>query len=190
MCSQTTCADTCSAISSPASEAGRSRSRSQDGLLTGQCGQEAALASRLVMRESSSATQILGTYGPISCASSNPGDLQQCLESRLKARLEDRGSALYALTWKRHAMDSGPPICALRGSAHRTSDRGFFSPPYPTPRAIDGRKKGNGPRRDTLMGFVNYDKDRRRIGDLNHRLSGWLMGFPDSWSNCAPTEMP
>lgn len=46
------------------------------------------------------------------------------MESRLQAALAGRGSPLYALTWKPWAMESGPPICALRASAPRTSDSG------------------------------------------------------------------
>ena len=60
---------------------------------------------------------------------------------------------------------------------------------FPTPRAIDGRRKGNGPRRDTLMGYVNYDATtRERIGSLNPQFSAWLMGFPPEWLSCAPSE--
>jgi hypothetical protein len=42
----------------------------------------------------------------------------------LQAALAGRGSPLYGLTWKPWAMESGPPICALRASAPRTSDSG------------------------------------------------------------------
>lgn len=61
---------------------------------------------------------------------------------------------------------------------------------FPTPRAIDGRPKGNGPRRDSLMGYVNYDAETRKcIGTLNPEFSAWLMGFPPEWVSCAPSEM-
>jgi hypothetical protein len=43
------------------------------------------------------------------------------------------GSPEYALTWKHWAMTSGPPICALRASARRTSDNA--SSGWPTPKA-------------------------------------------------------
>ena len=57
-----------------------------------------------------------------SCGALSPSAcLQSSLESRLRQRLEGSGSTLYALTWKHWAMPSGPPICALRASAPRTS---------------------------------------------------------------------
>jgi hypothetical protein len=55
---------------------------------------------------------------------------------------------------------------------------------WPTPRAIDGRPKGNGPRPDTLTGAVNYDANRKRIGTLNPQWVEWLMGYPDGWTDC------
>lgn len=55
---------------------------------------------------------------------------------------------------------------------------------WPTPRAIDGRPKGNGPRPDTLTGAVNYDENRQRIGTLNPAWVEWLMGYPIGWTDC------
>ena len=51
----------------------------------------------------------------------------------------------------------------------------------PTPRAIDGRPKGNGPRPDCLMGWANYE-DGKRIGTLNPSWVDWLMGYPTDWT--------
>jgi hypothetical protein len=55
----------------------------------------------------------------------------------LRQALEGRGSPLYGLTWKPWAMESGPPICALRASAPRTSDSGCGGEAsgWPTPDA-------------------------------------------------------
>ena len=76
--------------------------------------------------------------GLSSCALSQSATLQQSLENRLRARLDVNGSPEYALTWKRWAMLSGPPICALRARARPTSDNGFFG--WPTPNAMpEGR---------------------------------------------------
>jgi hypothetical protein len=49
------------------------------------------------------------------------------------------GSPEYELTWKHWDMPAGPPICALRASARRTSDNGCGG--WPTPNA--------GPQNDT-----------------------------------------
>jgi hypothetical protein len=63
---------------------------------------------------------------------------------------------------------------------------------WPTPRTIDGRSKGNGPRDDCLMGSVNYDADRKRIGNLNPAWVATLMGFPTTWLDTPgpPPEAP
>jgi hypothetical protein len=53
---------------------------------------------------------------------------------------------------------------------------------FPTPRAIDGRPKGNGPRPDTLTGYVNYDHGVR-IGSLNPSWVELLMGLPADWTD-------
>lgn len=66
------------------------------------------------------ASMTSATSGPRGGSSSPSGSLQQSLASRLRVELEGRGSRLYALTWKHWAMQSGPPICALRASVRRT----------------------------------------------------------------------
>lgn len=63
------------------------------------------------------------TSGPKCAASLNSAALQSSLESKLRARMEGRGAPEYALTWKHWDMPSGPPICALRASGRRISDR-------------------------------------------------------------------
>ena len=52
--------------------------------------------------------------------------------------MDVNGSPEYVLTWKHWDMASGPPICALRARAPRTSDRDCSG--WPTPNAIpEGR---------------------------------------------------
>ena len=58
-------------------------------------------------------------------------DLQRYLENRLRARMDVHGSLEYGLTWKQWDMQSGPPICALRASRLRISDKGFSGWPIP-----------------------------------------------------------
>ena len=60
------------------------------------------------------------------------GRLQASLTDSLKRRLSTHGSPEYDLTWTESVMSSGPPICALRASARRTSDRGSIGWPTPT----------------------------------------------------------
>jgi hypothetical protein len=73
------------------------------------------------------------------------------LESKLLLALGEIGSPEYALTWKRWDIASGPPICALRASAPRTSGKGFTGSQsestdpikgYNSPRSTDGSNGG------------------------------------------------
>lgn len=83
-------------------------------------------------------TDISGRTGS---PSSPSAVLQSCLASRLRARLAATGSPLYVLTWKTWPMQSGPPICALRASAHRTSGSGSTGARgWPTPVVEDDNK--------------------------------------------------
>ena len=149
--------------SSPESAPGPTLSGSQDGLMTDPSGPGPAPVSRSARRAKVGARRTSGTSGPSSGASSLSADLQSSLESRLRAALVGLGSPLYALTWKPWAMQSGPPICALRASARRTSDSGSFGwlSGWMTPRA---RGDAGG--------------DRWKTGDLRNledqaRMAGW-----------------
>jgi hypothetical protein len=123
---------------SPASEAGPSPSREAAGLQLSLFGQAPAPASRSAQQAKGGAKTTHDTFGPTSSASSLSADLQLSLESKLRVRLAAFGSQEYVMTWKHWDMPSGLPICALRGSARRTSDRG--STGWPTTRAEDGDK--------------------------------------------------
>jgi len=137
---------TSSTTSSPGSGAGRSRSGSRAGPRTGRSGPAPAPASRSLQRASGRERKMSDTSGPTGSRSSPSADLQRSLESRLRARLGASGSPEYALTWRRWDMPSGPPICALRASARRTSGKGFGG--WPTPKAqrpeqVTHYKRGN-----------------------------------------------
>jgi len=69
----------------------------------------------------------IATCCPSSSGSSASAALQSSLANRLRARMGGRGSPLYALSWKEWDMALGPPICALRASAPRTSGSGCSS---------------------------------------------------------------
>lgn len=101
-----------SVTSSQALADGATRSGSQDGQMTGQCGREAALVSHSVSPEEAKVQTTLDIFGLNSDASSRSAVLQSCLESKLRARLVGRGLPEYVLTWKHWDMELGPPICA------------------------------------------------------------------------------
>jgi hypothetical protein len=117
--SQTIFLDSGKSISLPELAAGQERLSLQD--LPGKPGQVVAPVSPLVAPERDSERKTSGICGRNSGDSLTSADLQLCLESRLRQRLEGLGSQEYVLTWKQWAMQSGPPICALRASGHRTS---------------------------------------------------------------------
>ena len=130
--------------SSRASAGGTSLSSSPGGLPAERSGPVAALASRsprLVQDEEPATVAISGRYGEHSL---NSAALQSSLESKLRARLAGRGLPLYVLKWKHWDMQSGPPICALRGSVPRTSvsGSGGVLSGWPTPRAEDAESCG------------------------------------------------
>lgn len=151
------------AISSQGSVAGRLPCVLRDGLTTDLFGPAHVPASRSVPPASSEAQTTNATCGRSSAASSRSAALQAFLANRLRARLEGIGSPLYALTWKNWLMESGPPICALRGSARRTSDSACGSSGWPTPTTRDWKDGANCPNVPTnaLLG-----------------RTAWLAGWP------------
>ena len=112
-----------SATSLPESADGPTLYDSQIGPTTDPCGPEAVRANPSPPLANSAAPPTSDTSGPSSPDSSTNVSLQSSLASKLRQRLDGNGSPLYALTWKQWDMQSGPPICALRASARRTSDR-------------------------------------------------------------------
>ncbi len=61
------------------------------------------------------------------------------------------GSPEYVLTWKHWDMESGPPICALRASARRTSDNACTG--WPTPKAQEDGRTLDQYERGRLLGY-------------------------------------
>lgn len=133
MFEQLTLWDSSSVTSSQESAGGASPFVWPDGPTTATCGPALAPASRSAAPGSGSEPPTSATSGQSLPASSASAALQSALGNRLRQRLAGRGSPLYALTWKEWDMESGPPICALRARALRTSDSGCSG--WPTPSA-------------------------------------------------------
>jgi hypothetical protein len=96
-------------------------------------GQPPSPASRSARRASAGAGRTKDTSGRCSFGSSATAALQFALGSRLLAMTDTDGSPEYAMTWRRRAMQSGPPICRLLARARRTSGSGCSG--WPTPKA-------------------------------------------------------
>jgi hypothetical protein len=81
------------------------------------------------------------------------------------------GSRLYALTWKAIDMPSGPPICALRASARRTSDNGCSG--WPTP-------NGSEPSGEMRLKKDRQTRDPTALGSYHQQLGRvvQLVGWP------------
>jgi len=156
-CAQVTSRDSRSAISSPASADGLRLCASPEYHLIPDSGQDPVHASHSVPQDDGREPQTSATCGRSSATSSRSASLQSSLESRLRVLTEGIGSPLYGLKWKHWDMQSGPPICALRASAHHTSDSDFGLSGWPTPIVNDSTGS------QYCYGGTNPDGSRRKI---------------------------
>ena len=140
MSDQTTCADTHSAISLPASESGAIRYDSLGGLTIDEFGQALVPANLSARQAKALGLMTSGICGQPSTTSSRSAALQSSLESRLRAATQHLGSTLYTLTWKPWVTPSGRSRSRLRASVRRTSETGFTG--WPTPRTSDTNGPG------------------------------------------------
>ena len=130
-CSRPTSTDLLNATSSPGLVDGVTRFNSPNGQNQNPSGLALVRADLSARQAKEKGLLTSATFGPLSSGSSTSAALQSSLVNRLRASLDVNGSPEYALTWKEWPMASGVPICALRASAHRTSDSGFTG--WPTP---------------------------------------------------------
>ena len=86
-------------------------------------GQDPALVSHSVSLAKAKELTTRDTFGPLFGGSSPSAALQECLASRLRARMDVNGSPEYTLTWKQWDMFAGLRICALRASGRPISDK-------------------------------------------------------------------
>ena len=188
--------DLSSATFSQALEAGLTHCNWLAGPQIGQSGQEGALASHSVVPEKVKGLMMSATYGPLFGGSSPSEDLQSCLESRLRRRMDVNGSPEYALTWKYWDMQSGPRICRLQASARRTKGTGYSG--WRTPVATDGKggimnyRRGANARkklRDQVSGLIQSSSDAQTEKAKGYLLNPlfsccFLMGYPLYWGLC------
>ena len=151
---------------SQALQDGRSHSGWLNGPTTDPSGQDLALANHSVSQGKEKVLTTTGTFGPLFDGSSPSAGLQSALESRLRQRLDGRGSPEYAMTWKHWDMELGPQILAQRASAHRTSVKGSGGAGWTTPQAHDTRPRGKGqkPKHGTKHGCADLNSDAASAG--------------------------
>ncbi len=133
--------------------------------MTNLCGPGAALASPSVPPVDAAAPPTSGICGRSGSVSSASADLQRCLASRLKQRLDSDGSTLFSLTWKQKVTPAGRRLPRLVASARRTSDSDCGS--WPTASARDWKNgKSN-----------QHGKNARPLNEVA-TLAGW--GTPNA----------
>lgn len=154
--SQKTLTGSPSVIFSLVSAAGLSRSDLREFRKIRLAGLEARLANRLARRESNSDSSTRDTSHLCSLTSSASAALQSSLGNRLRRQLQNRGCAIYKLTWKEKTTPSGLPYSQLVASVPRIkeNDSSLVRTDWPTPavslitndvnmRSTDGRTKPN-----------------------------------------------
>jgi hypothetical protein len=165
--------------SSRVSASGLARSGSPVGQTAFRLGPDPVPASRSAPQDSDEAKPTIATSGPHGSGSSRSADLQSSLESRLRARMASGGSTLFSLTWKGLVTPSGRRICALRGSARRTS--GNVSSSWPSPTVNDSK--------ESAYSYANGDHDRpclKLVGAA--RLASWATPLQHDAKQLRGTE--
>lgn len=183
-----------SAISSPESAAGRSPSSSPESATEPNSGREARRASRLARQENSSDSSTIGTSPRYSSTSSASAALQDCLGSKLRQQLENRGCAIYKFTWKEKVTPSGLPYFQLVASAHRTNatDSSSGRINWLTPTANNGTGAGTSGREgglnlQTAAQMVAWPTPRAVDGEKNSRtVEGALKELARGKLSCVP----
>ena len=133
-----------SVIFSLVSAAGLSRSDLREFRKMRLSGREARLANRLARRESNSDSSTRDTLHLCSSTSSASATLQSSLGNRLHQQLQNRGCAIYKLTWREKTTPSGLPYSQLVASVPRTNATDFSSArtTWPSPCAQNGAVNG------------------------------------------------
>lgn len=167
MFTPTTCADSCSATSSPASASGPWPSAAPAGQTTDLFGPVPVLANLSARQARELGLLTSGTFGRTSTTSSRSADLQRSLESRLRAATQTLGSTLYRMTWKAWDTGSGRSRFRLRASVLRTSETG--STGWPTPTAALAEKGVRTFEGGLLEAMRNHGPDLAAVACL----TGW-----------------
>lgn len=181
--------DTCSVISLPASLGGPSPWPLPDGRVIDPCGLAVALASLSARQVKALGLQISGISGLHGSISSASADLQRSLESKLRQRLDMRGSMECVPTWKDKVTPSGRQYCQLVPQARRTDAIDSGSLPTPSGTSNHGRNHVAG-RLDEWGGSSNPFRGTS-LGRVHcPAFELWVMGYSETWAQRMPLVMP
>lgn len=111
----------------PESEVGPLHYNSQVYQQVQDCGQEVHRVNHSAPQGSNSDSLMSDTLPRCSSISLASAALQSSLGNKLRQQLENRGCAIYKLTWKEKTTPSGLPYSQLVASAHRTNETDYSS---------------------------------------------------------------
>ena len=128
--------DTPSAISSPESGSGATRSDLPNGQTTAKSGPDHAHANPSARPAKEKRSTTKGIFGQSSFGSSKHEDLSFALANKLRPLTDSLGSTLFNLTWMTRVTPAGRSISALRASEPLTEGSVFIG--WPTPKTPTG----------------------------------------------------
>lgn len=199
MSSQAISTDSCSTTSSAASQDGHSLWKLPAGVQTSLFLLEVHHASHSRQQAAERESRIRDICGRHGSASSASIALTQSLLRMLRPQLDTVGSTLFRQIWKRKTTPLGRLYMAHIASALRTSDKDFIGS-LPTPVASEVRdcarpqvlaKCDRGGRIGRwICARSSTARMNHGVVSVNPSFVRELMGYPQEWCACAPTETP
>ena len=168
--------DTHNATSSQESVDGLMHSNLQDGLLINPSGQEVVHANLSPRQAQEAGLLTSGIYGPLGTGSLKSANLSFYLANKLRQRVQELGSTLYKLTWKKRTTPRGLTIYAVVASVRPISDSVFIG--WPTAQVFDATNNGMGRMLRIKTGHLNLET----LGTYRGELKDWILlaGWPTS----------